>query len=182
VRVEARPAASAEAGTIRNLMQLYLDEFSPIDGRPIESDGTYTYPYLDLYWLEQGRYPFLIWADSELAGFALVIERSLIELGQDGFDMAEFFVLRRWRRHGVGELAARQLFDRFPGEWWIVMHELNTPAQSFWRAVVTRYVGDDSVERPWHGPGVDGIELRFRSPTPSNRSSDHRGTVPPIEA
>ena len=161
--IEARPAAREEAPIIRNLLQLYLDEFSPIDGREIEPDGTYRYPYLDLYWLESGRYPFVLWADGRLAGFALVIERSLIEPFESGFDMAEFFVLRRWRRRGIGEAAARQLFDRFPGEWWIVSHASNTQARGFWRAVVERYAGTRFVERPWHGPGEKGVELRFTS-------------------
>jgi predicted acetyltransferase len=163
VRVEARPAAQHESTVVRNLLQLYLDEFSPVDGREIEPDGTYGYPYLDLYWLEPGRYPFLLWADGRLAGFALIVDRSLIEPSESGFDMAEFFVLRRWRRRGVGEVAARLLFDRFRGDWWIVHHALNAPAQLFWRSVVQRYAGDSFVERPWYGPGVEGRELRFSS-------------------
>jgi predicted acetyltransferase len=163
VKVEVRLASHDEAPVIRNLLQLYLDEFSPIDGRKIEPDGTYTYPYLDLYWLEPGRYPFLLWVEKHLAGFALVVERSLIEPTERGYDMAEFFVLRRWRRRGIGEAAARQLFDHFPGEWWIVQHEANSHAHAFWRTVVRRFAGDAVVERPWHGLGVNGIELRFNT-------------------
>ncbi len=33
--------------------------------------------------------------------------------------MAEFFVLRRWRRTGVGRAAVRDLLERFPGTWEI---------------------------------------------------------------
>ena len=34
-------------------------------------------------------------------------------------DMAEFFVMRKYRRHGIGIVAARELFARFPGDWQV---------------------------------------------------------------
>jgi predicted acetyltransferase len=31
--------------------------------------------------------------------------------------MSEFFVLRKYRRQGIGRTAAVELFERFPGPW-----------------------------------------------------------------
>ena len=31
--------------------------------------------------------------------------------------IAEFFILRKYRRQGVGDMAARHVFDLFPGPW-----------------------------------------------------------------
>ena len=50
--------------------------------------------------------------------------------------MAEFFIVNRWRRRGVGLSFARQLLARFPGPW--KLHELanNTGAIAFWHRVL----------------------------------------------
>ncbi|WP_238996488.1 hypothetical protein [Paenibacillus pinistramenti] len=67
--------------------------------------------------------------------------------------MAEFFVLKRFRRTGVGRTAAYALFDRFPGRWYISQLKTNTPAQAFWRAVVDEYTAGRYQERIRAGSG-----------------------------
>jgi predicted acetyltransferase len=61
--------------------------------------------------------------------------------------LAEFFILRILRRIGVGEAAAQQLFDPFPGSWTVVQRDWNMAAQHFWRRVIARYTGGTSTER-----------------------------------
>src|SRR5438552_2489308 len=142
--VEILAAAPEDADTVANLMNLYLHEFSDIDPLAtgeIGHDGRFTYYYLDQYWKEPGRYPFLIHADGRLAGFALVAEQGVDGAGKPVHAIAEFFVLRPHRRREVGERAARALFERFPGGWWVAQHPANTPAQAFWRKVIGRYTG-----------------------------------------
>ena len=73
--------------------------------------------------------------------------------------MAEFFVLRKFRRRGIGRLAAHQLFARYPGLWRVYQEAGNLPAQSFWREVVSRYTHNQFEyvdEKHW-----DGIILEF---------------------
>ena len=60
----------------------------------IGEDGRFGYPSLPLYWSEHGRYPFLIRADSKLAGLALVTKGSEFSGSDTVWDMAQFFVLR----------------------------------------------------------------------------------------
>jgi predicted acetyltransferase len=50
--------------------------------------------------------------------------------------MAEFFVLRMYRRHGVGSEAARSLFEAHAGAWEVHEVAANTPAQAFWRRII----------------------------------------------
>ena len=61
--------------------------------------------------------------------------------------MAEFFVMSKYRRRGVGSEAARFAFDRFPGRWEVREMAANTPAQAFWRRVIGDYTGDNFTER-----------------------------------
>lgn len=51
-------------------------------------------------------------------------------------DMAEFFVMRKHRRVGVGREAARQVFAMFPGPWQVRQLQGNDAATAFWRSVV----------------------------------------------
>ena len=53
--------------------------------------------------------------------------------------MAQFFVMRGYRREGVGRTAATILFDRHPGPWEVRVIEENLPAEAFWRSVIERY-------------------------------------------
>src|SRR5690606_11754215 len=108
--------------------------------------GRYGYGYLDRYWTEPGRYPFLIRVDRKLAGFVLVrrgtyfpeLQAASAELP---YMVAEFFILRKYRRRGVGAYAAREVFDRFPGRWEVAEMPENTAAQAFWRRVIGEYTG-----------------------------------------
>jgi predicted acetyltransferase len=50
--------------------------------------------------------------------------------------MSEFFVMRKYRRGGVGREAARLVFALFPGAWQVRQLHGNDAATAFWRAVV----------------------------------------------
>jgi predicted acetyltransferase len=165
VKVEVRPAEPEEALIVANLMNLYLYEFSDVDGRDIGEDARFHYGALPAYWIEEGRYPFLIWVDSRLAGSALVAERRIFEPGAPGHEMVEFFVLRKYRRRHVGEQAAWQLFDRFPGPGWVPQHHANGAAHAFWRAVIGGYTCGQYREEVWTEEGTaPGIVHIFDAP------------------
>jgi predicted acetyltransferase/8-oxo-dGTP pyrophosphatase MutT (NUDIX family) len=144
---------------LANLLELYLHDFSEYDDADVRSDGRYGYGYLDCYWSEPGRYPFLIQVDGKLAGFALVrtLEAGEVPL----YSMAEFCVLRKYRRQGVGRSAAVQLFDRFPGRWEVNQEAANLPSQSFWRRVIGDYTGGHFVESWQMNEGIAGPVQRF---------------------
>lgn len=130
---------------LRHLLQLYLYDFSELAGWDLDQYGLFGYKYLDFYWVEPNRHPFLIRVDSQIAGFALVT----VNARDDGDEarLSEFFVVRKYRRQGVGETAARMVFDRFPGQWVVSEFEQNVAAQQFWRTVIHRYTGGDFEER-----------------------------------
>jgi predicted acetyltransferase len=123
-------AARTQRDVLARLLELNAYEFSRIDGRPIGEDGWYGYEFLDLYWSAEGRTPYLIRVDGELAGFTLV-------RASDGArSVAEFLVLPRFRRGGVGTFAARQLFAQDPGPWVVDQVPGNASATAFWRRAI----------------------------------------------
>lgn len=160
MNVEVRSVPREQAHVVKNLMQLYLYEASDLEGageflEEMGADGRYEPFEFDTYWEQPGRYPFLIWADGKLAGFALIAERS----EQDRHAVTEFFVLRVLRRRRIGESAARFLFDHYPGEWEVSELTVNEPAREFWRAVIGRYAGGAYTEE--NGPKI--VVQRFRN-------------------
>ena len=137
--VEVVAAALADKSVLRNLLELYLHDFSELTGADVDEHGLFGYRFLDNYWSEPDRHPFFIRADGRLAGFALVRSGT-------PHDMAEFFVLRKYRRNGVGLLAARALFAAFPGEWQVREMSGNAGATAFWRRAIPVAFTEEAVE------------------------------------
>lgn len=148
------------APLLRRLMQLYLYDLGSIDGWRIGPDGLYgDAERIERFWTEPGRRAFLVKVDAELAGFALIRDEAELA-GAGTHEISEFFVLRKFRRRGVGEQAATRLFDLVPGPWELTQLASNVDAQEFWRRVIGRYTGGDfsdteaAHERwgwPWRG-------------------------------
>jgi predicted acetyltransferase len=64
----------------------------------------------------------------------------------DVFDVAEFFVIRKYRRLGVGRRAAFLLWKGLPGKWIVRVSEGNRAAVSFWKGVVAEFTSGKVVE------------------------------------
>jgi predicted acetyltransferase len=138
--IQVTSASIDEKSILRNLFELYIYDYSEYMGWDLDQHGLFGYRYLDHYWTEPNRYPFLVRADDNLAGFALVT------VVDDRTHMSEFFILRKYRRQGVGEAVARNLFARFPGPWHVDELAQNEAAQRFWRTVIDRATGGDYLE------------------------------------
>jgi predicted acetyltransferase len=136
--VVALVAAGSEAAeTVRNLNQLYLHDLSEGAGWDVAEDGRFAEEDVAGYWQDPRCHPFLLRVDGRLGGFAVVDGYSHLS-GRSGIrDVAEFFVLRRYRRTGVGRRAAGLLFDRFPGRWEVRQLPGNTAATAFWLSTIT---------------------------------------------
>src|SRR5688572_15490607 len=126
MKVEIEPVAFAEKEVLRQMMELYQYDFSEVDGTDLDAHGRYGYRWLDHYWTEQGRHPFFIRANGRLAGFVLV--RARADDPAVDQEVAEFFVLRRYRGHGVGRRAAEAVWTRFGGAWSLNVLRRNTGA------------------------------------------------------
>jgi predicted acetyltransferase len=157
VRIEK--ASKAQKPLIERLMQLYLYDFSEIEGGDVGQDGLFEHPrlLLESYWSDPSRHPFLVHAAENIAGFALVNTYTCLEENRDARSIAEFFVLRKYRRKGIGRKAAFAVFEAFPGKWEIRQTRGNVVGQRFWRNILGEYTGGRFSETVldndiWHGP------------------------------
>jgi len=130
VPLDVEQVSESAKPILQRLLELNAYEFSAIDGRDIGPNGEYGYRYLDPYWRESSRRAALLFhVDDQLAGFALV------RVGTP-HQIAEFLILPKYRRLGVGGAAARAVLARWPGEW--MTHQLsgNDGAVAFWRRAI----------------------------------------------
>ena len=119
---EVLPAASHQKPLLSSMLERNLSEL----GAPRK------YPYLESYWSDPARYPFLIMSAGQVAGFALVRRLN----ARNELEMAEFYVVPEFRRAGIGRAAAQALFARFPVKWRVSVLDSNTVGGLFWSQVV----------------------------------------------
>jgi len=170
MNVQVTEASNDDRVRLAALFELYVYDFSEMLGLDVEEDGRFHAPPLDAYWSDPRSHAFLIRADGKLAGFALVQERSRLTGDETVRDVAEFFVLRRYRRRGVGEIAARWLFDRFRGPWEVRQKPDNVAATAFWRRAIGRYANGEFDEVVWDDARWRGPVQRFDSSSSGARS------------
>jgi predicted acetyltransferase len=154
MNLEMQTARVSEKPVLRNLLQLCLHDYSEFNGEDVDEHGIFNYDYLDNYWVEPGRYAFLARVDGKLAGFVLVRQ---LDPGQADYHVAEFFILRKYRGHGLGRQVAFWIFDHFPGEWRVSQETGNLPAQTFWRKIIADYTAGNFTDTfqddaDWRGP------------------------------
>lgn len=138
--VTLQPATVADAALLTNLLELYVHDLSEIFPVTIGADGRFGYPKLDLYWSEpRTHWAFLIRSSRQIVGFALVTRGSAATTDPQDLDLAEFFVLRSYRRSGVGRSAAFALWDRLPGRWIVRVSEAHRTGLRFWERVIETY-------------------------------------------
>jgi predicted acetyltransferase len=142
VNLELIPATVEQKPILANLLELYAHDFSDFHPLQLGPDGRFGYSKLSLYWSEPDRHPFLAVADGNLAGFALVKQGSEISGNEAIWDLAEFFVVRGYRRRGVGSEMARKLWTRLPGHWEVRVMDANRQAHQFWISSISAFTGN----------------------------------------
>jgi predicted acetyltransferase len=139
MKIEIARATLDQRPVVRHLSEFYMYDFSEMDPETEINDfGTFDYG-IDRYWQEHHRFPFLVRVDGKLAGFALVKRGAYLSEDPDMMDMAEFFIMRRHRRRGVGSYVATYIFDLFPAKWEVRQIRTNPNALEFWRTVIDKY-------------------------------------------
>jgi predicted acetyltransferase len=145
------PARPDDRALLESLLELYVHDLSEIFQIAPGEDGRFGYERLPLYFTETDRrFPFLIRRDGRIAGFALVTRGSPASDDPAVLDVAEFFVLRGYRRFGVGREAAQSLWRTLPGDWTVRVSEGNRGGVPFWDGVIREFTAGayTAAQRP----------------------------------
>jgi predicted acetyltransferase len=148
---------------LENLLELYLHDLSEVFPIEIDNNGRFGYERLHSYWSEPDRrFPFLVRYRGRIAGFVFVTRGSPVSEDPNVFDIAEFFVMRQFRRHGVGREAAFHAWDHHHGDWTVRVSEGNAGGLEFWSRMTAEYAnGAQESRRP--GTPHDWRVFSFRS-------------------
>ena len=168
--IEVAAALPEDRAALANMMQLYTHDFSEFwaggSRGELGGNGLFAVYPLDAWWHEPDHIPLLVKVGGFLAGFALIDAMSHTGWPLDR-NMAEFFIVRKHRRGGVGTRAARTLFERYPGVWEAAVVRRNVAALGFWRRAIEGHALTENVEEldvqtdHWNGP-----ILRFTTRAP----------------
>jgi predicted acetyltransferase len=132
-------ALRAQESIIQNMMQLYTHDFSEFWAGTargdLGSDGRFDPYAMDDYWARSGWSAAFILSDRVLAGFVLTNDQAHSGEPVD-HNVGEFFVLKKYRRQGVGRRAAEAVFSQQPGSWEVAVARKNVNAHEFWRKTI----------------------------------------------
>ena len=134
-------------GVIKNLMQFYIYDFTEYVSYDVGADGLFeAYPDLESYFEEENqKFAYIIKKDGRYIGFVLV--KSINSEDKTYFSIAEFFIMKKYRRKGVGKAVAGLVFNLHNGEWEVYQKETNKPAYEFWKKVIAAYTKGQFKER-----------------------------------
>jgi len=163
-KIEVIPASPEQQPIVANLLELYAHDFSEFHDVELGEDGRFGYPQLPLYWSETNRHPFLVRIDGRLAGLVLVRKGSQVTGDDTVWDMAEFFVVRGYRRRGVGTRIAHEVWRKFAGVWEIRELKANDSAHKFWEHAIAAFTGDAAHSSLFEKNGECWRVFSFESP------------------
>jgi len=133
-----RLATPAQIDVVRNVDQYYLYEFAKFmpEYYKLGDDGLFHDEDYSSYWEENGKFPYLIFSGEEIAGFALVEEKSNETV------LAQFFVMYKFQGLGIARSAALDVFRSHSAPW--IVHSLidNPKSEGFWPKVIGEYSPD----------------------------------------
>ena len=130
---QVRPAVAEDRLPIQRMLELYQHDLSDIWDQDLDIHGEYGYS-LDRFWSNKDCRAYVATVADRYAGFALVDRAA--KVNSDAYWMDQFFVLKKYRRGGVGGHLARRVFASLPGRWEVGQMPENYAAQAFWRSVV----------------------------------------------
>lgn len=133
---------------IQNMGRFYVYDMSQYFGREegwaIPEDGLYECIDFKKYWDVKDSFPFLVRYRDEIAGFVIVDKKG--SNSEIDFNMAQFFILRRFTNKGIGKYVAQEFFKKFPGVWEVMVIPGNEGAYRFWRAAIKSYTNNNFNE------------------------------------
>ena len=155
--IELILAAPEQESILANVLELYVHDFSEFYHLDLGADGRFGYQNLPLYWSEPDRYAFLVKMNGKLAGLALVKKESEVTGSESVWGVGEFFIVRGYRRQGIGMKVAHKLWNKFPGPWQVRVMQSNQMALHFWQHAIAAFnseavhpTGIEKDGKRWH--------------------------------
>jgi predicted acetyltransferase len=93
------------------------------------------------WWIRDECELYVIRADGNPAGFTIILTDATHLAPEVDVELLDFYIVPKYRRLGIGRLAARAAFETHHGRWQVFQLEKNAPAITFWHLVIAEYTG-----------------------------------------
>jgi len=153
---------SGEA-TLRHLMTLFLHDLSEFNDDLEINPGSGLFEFDNLEWFfeKEGLTPFFILHEEKIIGFILLQSGPFSNQEISDYLLNSFFILRKYRRRGLGREACKVFFKQFPGRYAISQMKSNIPAIHFWKSIY-RSFEIDTFEKEEIEDGQEVIYQYFK--------------------
>lgn len=147
MEIKLVPVTIKEKDVLSNLYQFYLYDFSLYTNQEINKDGRFE-ENIDYFWEGDKRWnPYFIELSGTIVGFLVVLFENLDSDPDPTHVIYDFMILKKYRRNGIGYCAAKKAFESYNADWKVAQMEINAPAISFWRKVISEYTNHNYKER-----------------------------------
>lgn len=147
-----------------HLIQLYEYEFSDITKLEVNKQGLYSLDELKKNLADGQSQALLLRYKKKWAGLAVVNLKSHFNDDPEVRDIAEFFVMKIYRHHHLGQKMAFELFKLFPGKWEVRQLPAAKEARTFWLKVIDRFTQHDFTDESMKDSRWTGFVQSFTSP------------------
>ena len=128
------------------MYQLYEYDFSQFTHRDLNNDGRFDVN-IDYFWEGDSRWnPYFITLSGTIVGFLVVLFENMDIDPDPTHVIYDFMILKKYRRNGIGNSAAKKAFELFHANWKVAQMENNEPAISFWRKVISELTINNYTE------------------------------------
>ena len=119
---------------IWNMFQFYCYDISTQDGCDLEDSGLYSLSpdYFAQYWTKPRWSAHLLRWEGAIAGFALIEDSDALPAG---LEIADLFVMKRFRRHGIARQVVRHFMAEREMPWTVVVFDEAAEAKAFWASM-----------------------------------------------
>jgi predicted acetyltransferase len=97
----------------------------------------------------------------------MVQKGSPISDDKEIMDIAEFFIMRKYKKQGFGTEVAQRIWSQFKGRWQVRVLVENEVACKFWLQAIQKFTGTDPAQEIRHiqseGWSADWIIYQFES-------------------
>lgn len=158
MKITVQPQGKDKIVLFEKLLELYAYDFSKYTKADIDENGEFGFKrMLQKFWTTDNPDPMVIRANEKIAGFIMVIQDSS---GTSDYQLKEFFILSKYRRKGIGQVAATKAIKMFPGKWRLTILSANSPAIEFWYKTLQRLDCTNLEQK--HIDNSGKIEYRFQ--------------------
>ena len=152
--VQIQKVSKKDKSVLSNLLEYYLYDFSEYEQTDVNRHGLFGYSYMDHYFTDKNRHAYFVLADGNYAGFVLIHDQTLLK--DTDMAIAEFFIMRNYRRKGIGRTVLHNVLKEYSGIIEVPVSDKNQNGLKFWESMFNDpdHIIETTIESSadWDGP------------------------------